>query len=79
MITPVQEAQDHQDERLAKVAYSGYCGSTGGRSVIYGDVLPDWEHLAEPVQKAWRAAAEAVVTALSADRDPFGEEEVEKE
>lgn len=43
------------------IAYSGYCDSTGGVSLISGDKLPDFESLKPEIQKAWISAATAVM------------------
>lgn len=46
--------------RLAKIAYDGYLSASGGKSLISGDKLPDFENLKQEIQDAWWAASEAV-------------------
>ena len=46
-----------------QIAYEGYCGETGGKSLISGSPLPPFERLAEPIQDAWEAAARALLAA----------------
>lgn len=46
-----------------EIAYNAYCASTGGRSLISGDVLPGWGKLGPDIQKAWERAASAVCSA----------------
>ena len=48
-------------ERYGKVAYQGYCDTTGGKSLISGALLPPWEKLDEQIREAWRAAAYSVL------------------
>lgn len=48
-------------EAAGKRGYEGYCGSTGGVSLISGAELPLWEELYSAIQEAWIAAAEAIL------------------
>jgi len=45
----------------AKIAYEAYRAFTGGKSLASGEPIPEWSGLREDIQKAWEAAAEAVV------------------
>lgn len=42
-------------------AYLGYCESSGGKSLVSGQKLPDWERLDPRIQEAWISAANAVL------------------
>ncbi len=53
-------AEGLEDEDRAKVAYQGYCSATGGKSLISGDKLPEFEVLKPEIRAAWVAAANAV-------------------
>jgi len=46
---------------LGRVAYEAYLQMTGGRSLILGDKLPNWEDQRPDIREAWRAVADAVV------------------
>lgn len=48
-------------------AYEGYCEFSGGKSLISGVPLPEWDKQAENVRAAWEAAAFA---AMSDDPPP---------
>ena len=47
-------------ERFGRAAYTGYVSSTGGRSAITGEPLPEWEEQAPGIRVAWCSAANAV-------------------
>lgn len=51
---------------LGKLAYDAYSASTGGRSLISGDKLPEFEALPAKIQSAWEASASAVKAELEA-------------
>jgi hypothetical protein len=53
-----------KDYKLAKIAYDGYCKSTGGKSLISGDTLPEFNTLRQEIKEAWYLAAESVVGSL---------------
>lgn len=46
--------------KFAKIAYDAYCQQTGGKSLITGDLLPQFEELKQSIQDAWYSAAAAV-------------------
>jgi hypothetical protein len=50
---------------FGKIAYDAYCKSTGGKSLISGDILPAFENLKQSIRDAWEAAANAVVESLT--------------
>lgn len=45
---------------LGYIAYTGYCESSGGKSLVSGAQLPHWDDLKLEIRDAWNAAAEAV-------------------
>lgn len=45
---------------FGQINYEGYSKCSGGRSLISGDVLPEWKDLKRDVQEAWEAGAQAV-------------------
>lgn len=51
---------------LGPKAYAAYAESTGGKTFDDRD-MPAWEDLGERIQRAWRAAAAAVVKAYDPD------------
>jgi len=58
-------AKDMND--LGKLAYTAYCQSSGGKSLISGAKLPEWVGLQENIQTAWTAAACAVAKFIDPD------------
>jgi hypothetical protein len=42
-------------------AYWKYCEATDGRSLVSGDLLPEWSALDEGIQDAWQFAAHSVL------------------
>jgi hypothetical protein len=50
-----------------KTAYDGYCKSSGGKSLISGASLPEFDKLPVEIRQAWQAAAAAVVAEVRAD------------
>lgn len=46
---------------MGHVAYDAYCAHTGGKSLVTGDKLPDWNDLKQEIRDAWQAAANAVL------------------
>ena len=56
-------------ESYGEAAYNGYKESTGGKSLISSDELPEWAELAEEVKTAWNEAAESVILATE-DESP---------
>lgn len=51
---------DHNYE-AAEVAYEAYRAATGGVSLISGAPIPEWGKLSMGIQRAWGAAADAVI------------------
>jgi hypothetical protein len=43
-------------------AYEAYRIASGGSSLISGDPIPEWDQLEPKIQKAWAAAASAVIS-----------------
>ena len=46
---------------LEEVAYNAYCESTGGKSAVTGDKLPEFQATRESVQVAWKHSTIAVI------------------
>lgn len=59
----VEPVMPMQMEYLAQKGYEGYCGHTGGVSLVSGAELPGWSDLSINIQEAWIAAARAIVEA----------------
>ena len=49
-------------EAYGRLAYDTYKSNAGGKSLVTGDPLPDYDALPERVQFAWEAAADIVAT-----------------
>ena len=47
--------------KWAKMAYDAYSAASKGKSLVSGDVLPNFERLAIPIKDAWWEAANAVL------------------
>ncbi len=45
---------------LAAVAYEAYRANSGGKSLVSGQPIPEFEKLKPEIQEAWEAAAYAV-------------------
>ena len=45
---------------LGRIAYAAYVADAGGKSLVSGATLPEWEELKAPIRSAWIAAARAV-------------------
>ena len=57
-------------EQLARIAYTAYSDTTGGKD-YQGGPLREWDELTyRPQGAAWRAAATAVVHAIAAESPP---------
>lgn len=54
---------------LGTIAYDAYCKTTGGKSLITGDILPEYEKLKPEIQDAWEKAGQAV--AISVGREEY--------
>lgn len=52
---------------LGEIAYNAYCESTGGKSLVTGDKLPEFKYLSEDIKTAWNRAASAVVEFVTED------------
>jgi hypothetical protein len=48
-------------EPLGFAAYEGYMAACGGRSLISGQTLPNWEDQDVRIREAWDAAATEVL------------------
>lgn len=48
------------NEAVAQHAYEAYSAQAGGKSLVSGDQLPEWEQLSDEIKQAWHAVAEAV-------------------
>lgn len=46
-----------------QIAYEGYRKASGGKSLISGQPLPEWDGLTSAIQAAWEASGEAVMKA----------------
>jgi hypothetical protein len=55
-------------DRLARAAYRAYGEATGGKN-HRGEPMPHWEDLGEPIQYAWKRAADAVTDIVIDARD----------
>lgn len=55
----------HDPAELARTAYAAYGESTGGLN-YRGLPMPIWDDLGDTIQRAWIAAATAVVRAVTA-------------
>lgn len=55
-------------KELARKGYEGYASSTGGKTYDDRD-MPTWEALPERIQKAWTAAATAILLSNVGDAD----------
>ncbi len=44
-----------------QIAYEGYFKACGGKSLISGQPLPEWDKQSEPIKAAWEEAAEEVI------------------
>lgn len=45
---------------LGQVAYESYRTASGGKSLVSGAGLPDWDKLTMAIREAWRASADGV-------------------
>lgn len=49
------------DNKLSgQIAYEAYCESTGWKSAVSGQPLPQWEQVKHDIKRAWQAAGNAV-------------------
>jgi hypothetical protein len=44
-----------------RTAYAGYYASCGGRSLVSGQPIPDWDAQSADIKRAWQGAADFVV------------------
>jgi hypothetical protein len=51
-------------ESYGRRAYKAYSWSAGGVSLVSGDPLPPWDELPPEIQRAWVAAASAVISGV---------------
>jgi hypothetical protein len=51
----------NRDEVYAEAAYTAYCRSTGGKSLVTGDILPAYTDLPLAIKEAWIEATYAAI------------------
>lgn len=51
---------ENSDFFLGRIAYEAYCKTTGWKSAVTGDDLPQFRDVPEAVQNGWIAAAQVV-------------------
>ncbi len=56
---------DYLPQGYGQVAYDGYFGACGGKSLISGATLPQWHEQDKAIRDAWDAAAAAVIGYVS--------------
>jgi hypothetical protein len=56
-------------EQASKAAYEAYGVNTGGKSLITGEDLPEWDRLRGVIRIAWRAAAIAAIVSWKGSRN----------
>lgn len=49
----------------AEIAYNAYKNQSNGRSIITGDLLPEFSELKSLVKLSWESAAKAILVAYS--------------
>ncbi len=47
---------------IAELAYNAYRVASGGKSLVSGDRIPEFQYLPEAIQNAWLVAAKAVAS-----------------
>ena len=52
-------------QSLGKIAYNAYRKSSGGKSLVSGVKLPEWEELSNEIRTAWECAASAVAGVIT--------------
>jgi hypothetical protein len=60
----------------ARIAYDAYCKQTGGKSLISGDPLPQFDALRLEIKQAWLSAATAILEELTTAENETAEEDV---
>lgn len=50
------------------VAYEAYCAKAGAKSMITGNILPDWKDLSESVKECWLCVARTVIIEFLYDK-----------
>lgn len=45
-----------------EAAYEGYRKVSGGKSIVTGAAIPEWDGLDDRIKTCWQAAADAAVT-----------------
>lgn len=48
-------------EEAGKTAYNAYKSASGGKSLVSGADLPEWEWLSEPIRFSWTHVAEVLL------------------
>ena len=51
-------------DMLSRIAYMAYRRHTGGKSLVTGAELPEWEQIDPRIREAWCAALDAVIRTL---------------
>jgi len=59
---------------LGQVAYEAYRNKSGGKSVISGSPLPEWNSQSDAVKECWQAAGEAANSHEVEARDEYDDE-----
>lgn len=49
-----------EDLQAGRIAYAGYCATSGGKSLVTGAPLPSFDDQRESIKLAWVNAARAV-------------------
>jgi len=52
------------EKTLGQIGYEAYRGFTGGKSLVSGQPIPEFEKLSTPIQEAWEKAGQAVAAAV---------------
>ena len=58
------KAADLFAKTAGQYAYEFYCKETGGKSLVSGAHLPDWNNLKPAIRNAWEQAATGVTVYL---------------
>ena len=56
-----------EERMLGRTAYQAYSEASGGKSLVSGAALPQWDDVPAMIQTAWIAAAQAVKATLAGD------------
>lgn len=66
------------ERTLGQIGYEAYSDMTEHRSLVTGDELPGWSHLAHDIRNAWELAAATIAATVEkrwrdAGRETHGE------